>query len=340
MSLERVKKISLDFYNNAIISVNAKQYDTLTRYINVTCTDSGKKFHLNPESMSVFVRYKKADGKEVFNNAVILEEDGSVQIELTQQMLAASGRNKLDLLILNKSGLLVENFADVKSFYDLGVQVISTMTFYVNTSPASVDHNNIASSNEFDALLGGISKMEALEKNVIEKEKERQEAETARENAENDRDDAELLRSNSENERIANEIKRQDDITGEAYRIKNENERIANEIKRQDDITGEAYRIANETARDNAETLRTETYKELSENTEALIERINSAVDSGYIFYSEKGTVNGVATLDENGYIPSSQLNIHQTLYGYEDPSNDLGNDGDYYFKIIKRVNE
>ena len=37
-------KISLDFYIRKIITVNAKQLDSDSRVINITCTENGKKF--------------------------------------------------------------------------------------------------------------------------------------------------------------------------------------------------------------------------------------------------------------------------------------------------------
>ena len=104
MALTTTKKISLDFYNNNLVTINAKQLDTAARYVNVTCTDYGKKAVLDPDTMSAFVRYKKSDGHKVFNDAFI-QSDGTVQFELTQQMLASEGKQTVDLLIVATPGL-------------------------------------------------------------------------------------------------------------------------------------------------------------------------------------------------------------------------------------------
>ena len=142
-----------------------------------------------------------------------------------------------------------------------------------------------------------------------------------------------------ESSRIANEEKRQDDITGEAYRIANEIKRqdnitgeayrIANEEKRQDNVTGEAYRIANEikrqqdtaTAIKNAETA-TKNAKDATDEATTAATAANNAVaefetiknQSGIVMQTEKGVANGVATLDSSGKVPSSQLKIVNNL--------------------------
>ena len=53
-------KISLDFYIRKIITVNAKQLDSDSRVINITCTENGKKFFVDSSTTSAFVRYKKS----------------------------------------------------------------------------------------------------------------------------------------------------------------------------------------------------------------------------------------------------------------------------------------
>ena len=58
-------KISLDFYIRKIITVNAKQLDSDSRIINITCTENGKKFFVDSSTTSAFVRYKKSDGYEL-----------------------------------------------------------------------------------------------------------------------------------------------------------------------------------------------------------------------------------------------------------------------------------
>lgn len=162
MSLATTTKISLDLYNNNVVTINAKQLDNESRYVNVTCTDYGRKVTLDSSSLSAFVRYKKSDGNDVFNEATILE-DGTIQIKLTQQMLATEGRQTADVLILSVAGLTVDDLTYANDFSVVDTRVMSTMTFYINVIPDAVDHNDVASTSEFDALTTAIAKVKAME---------------------------------------------------------------------------------------------------------------------------------------------------------------------------------
>lgn len=291
--LKIIEPISLDFYNNNIKTINAKQTDTESRYVKISCTEHGKKVTLNPEVTGVLIACKKPDGYYVLNNCDILE-DGTVLVELTQQMLAVEGKCTADLILFH--GVLDDNadisgiiFTDdgegnvtisgtndvIEAICGLGMSVLTTMSFYVNVLPSVSSNSKIESTYEFNALTNGLSMLwdaKICEKARQENEKARVGAEQARDIAEGirqkgefgeeyriqnekDRVEAEQARSNAED-------KRQDDTTGEAYRI-------ANEIKRQDESSGEAYRIKNEKARVANETKRETTFEQtLSDYTE------------------------------------------------------------------------
>ncbi len=201
MSITTTKNISLDFYNNNRIIINAKQFDTDARYINITCTDYGKKVTLNPDNMSVFIRYKKSDGNDVLNNGTILE-DGTIQMELTQQMLASEGQQSVDVMILAANGLQASSLNDVDEFYKLGVTVISTMTFYINVISTTIDHPTIASSYEYDALINGVASLAAAEKQINDLEEILKENESTRQSNETNRIEAEQLREQRTNEAV------------------------------------------------------------------------------------------------------------------------------------------
>ena len=60
--LKTIEPISLDFYNNNIKTINAKQLDTNSRYVKISCTEHGKKIALNPQTMNAYLTSKKPDG--------------------------------------------------------------------------------------------------------------------------------------------------------------------------------------------------------------------------------------------------------------------------------------
>lgn len=221
-------KISLDFYIRKIITVNAKQLDSDSRVINITCTENGKKFFVDSSTTSAFVRYKKSDGHSVLNQVDILE-DGTVNLELSQQMLVVEGRQLVDIMLINKSELEVfienisvtddgegnvfildyqtENTTNMNveeiltAISENGIEVLSTMSFYINTEGVAIDGSKIESSYEYNALVEGLGKMVAvdqrmttLENTVSENEEERKKNETSRQTNETSRQNAESQR--------------------------------------------------------------------------------------------------------------------------------------------------
>lgn len=429
------KTISLDFYNHNIEYLKAKQNDT-DRYINIVCTDYGKKVSIDSGKVTAFVKYKKSDGNIAFNgldSTVVINEDGTVTVKLTGAMLASPGQQTFELVLVKSEGLNVDNLSSIRGYEDFGSSLISTMPFYVHVVASAFDDSEVTSLSEFSALTNAMTRMTAIDtnmrtlyKDVNDAEKLRVEAEQGRVKAETERQtgvNGETYRQQQETIRQTNELQRQNDVSGEAYRQRMENERQQKELERQTGQYGESYRQSEETKRQANETLRQrgelgETYRQQEEakrqanettrdtnfnnkiteynNTisnkiaecesdfdtalsgkineynaqvndvvqrgEDLITDINTAVNSGGIYQSEKGSANGVATLNESGIIPSTQLPIVDTIEdalfvpgrifdakslailinglhvvhtGTENPSNDLGKDGDIYMKII-----
>ena len=224
-------KISLDFYIRKIITVNAKQLDSDSRVINITCTENGKKFFVDSSTTSAFVRYKKSDGHSVLNQVDILS-DGTVNLELSQQMLAVEGRQLVDIMLINKSEIkvFIENLslADdgegnvtivdyeteiktndmnieeiMKAISENGIKVLSTMSFYINTEGITIDSLKIESSYEYNALIEGLGKMVAVEQRLVHVEENAenaiQECNTATESANTATSNANTATTNANN---------------------------------------------------------------------------------------------------------------------------------------------
>lgn len=151
MTLQVIKEIDIDFYDNQIITVNAKQYDT-SRYVLAKCFVHGVRFYLNSDSQSVFVRYKKEDEYSVFNSCEITK-DGNVLVELTEQMLVDEGLCIIDLLIADRSNITPPEITeDGEITLTSEAIVISTMKFYVNVISAPYEYDDLESSDEFQGL--------------------------------------------------------------------------------------------------------------------------------------------------------------------------------------------
>ena len=171
MSYPTIKKISLDIYNNLIVGFNAKQGDIGSRYVEITATENGKKIVLDAESVKVYIRYKKADGKVGLVNGTV-QDDGAIIFEITQQMLAASGRCNFDVILAEATGHI--NVDGKGKLVVTDTSIISTMPFYINVLASSFDDTMIKSSSEFAALSKAISENIALASAVKDAEQERQ----------------------------------------------------------------------------------------------------------------------------------------------------------------------
>lgn len=306
------KHISLDFYATNIVNVYAKKADANSRFVNVTCTDHGKKVVIKKSDMSAFIRVKKNDNTVVYNDSVI-NDDGTITFELTQQMLATSGRQTADITILYNPNVTLQEFSSLKNIDDLkDIAVISVMSFNIIVAESAIDNNEVSSSNEFDALITATARMQNLESTVRI--------------AENSRVLSEVERKDNENTRIANENTRKSDEnsrkSAENTRVSQEAARVKAEEKRQDSITGETYRIANEKSRQSTFTSWGTSVSNTIAAAETATAAANKAVadfesikdQSGIIKKEEKGAANGVATLNASTKIPSIQLDIANNL--------------------------
>ena len=246
--------ISLDFYNNNMVIVNAKQYDTASRNIVVTCTDSGKTVQLDWTTMSAYTRCTKPDGNYILNKAAI-NPSGQVQIPLTQQMLAVVGKVTVDVMIFATNNIKIDNLSDLDDINSLyrqkEVTVISTMTFYINVVETAANLPTISSSYEYNALIDGITSLITTEDHMKDLDAALNKAETARATAESNRVRAESSR-----------------VTAENNRVTAENNRVQAEKNRETKTTEAINKIKVDADEAN---------KQINQNRESTLEQINTA---------------------------------------------------------------
>lgn len=142
--MEYIRNISLDVNaTQSMTTVKAKQGDYGTRFVNITLTKDQQKITITDETVSF--RCEKPDGKAVVNDATV-NTDGTVTIEITDQVTAVPGRCKSDISIV-KDG------------------AISTALFVIEVIEAPDVADRSASSDQFHALEKAISDAnEAIEK--------------------------------------------------------------------------------------------------------------------------------------------------------------------------------
>lgn len=150
MALQIMTNINVDFYDKKYILINAKQYDSGSRLISITCYNQGAPFNLNAGKHSAYIRYKKPDGYSVLNSCKISYK-GEVLVELTEQMLAADGIGYADLIIVNKGSAMVNiETGEIIAIDD--APILSTMAFCISVYETYSDNYECESSYEFNAL--------------------------------------------------------------------------------------------------------------------------------------------------------------------------------------------
>lgn len=110
--------------------------------------DNCIKFNL--ENKTVRICARKPDGKEVFNDATIVDaNEGMIEVLLTSQMLAVPGIIDAELTIYE------------------GQQILSTMNFKITVEESFRNENSIESSNEYSALTKTLYEVEKIKQNIL-----------------------------------------------------------------------------------------------------------------------------------------------------------------------------
>ena len=318
-------KITLDLYTKNVVSVNAKQYDDQTRYIEITCVENGIVFTVDKSTMSAFVRLKKPDDNGVFNEAEVTS-DGKLKIELTEQMLSASGRAIADVFLLRKVFTSNEKPTNIDDIYKINAPIISIMDFYINITPTALNHSQIESSYEFNALTNALAQIDFNNKKVVELDKTLTTNEDIRKQNETERKSNEESRINSEQKRVNEEDKRQkaEDIrvANENTRISNENTRQAQETKRQTD-TAAAITNANAAAK-NANDKANDLQNKLDNHHFVLTNELEDSVSSTSTVHAP--TANAVKIAYDKAISVENTVNSNKSNWNDKYTKNEIDN--------------
>lgn len=196
--LQITKKITLDFQNKNIVSINAKQYDKESRYIEITVINQGSLYTLDKNSVSAFIRLRKPDSLGVFNSCQITDQ-GKILVELSEQCLSSPGKANADIVLVEK--IFSSGQVSIDDINKLDSPILSTMNFIVNIMPTALENSIIESSYEFNALNEALSqidynnkKVETLDKTLTDNENQRIQNENVRKTNETNRINAENKR--------------------------------------------------------------------------------------------------------------------------------------------------
>lgn len=289
MSLLREIKLVLDFHSPTIRTLTLHQYDKNSTNIIVTCMDNGVIKKIDHQSVNAYIKWKKPDGEDVLNDEVV-NEDGTITIECSQQMLTADGRITAELCLVDATTQ----------------EALHTMPFFVVNKRAVIDDEEITSTSEYGALVNALidaKAVEAFAERVPEleaAEQQRQENETLRqqntttaianceqatENANNAADTANTAAQNANSsnttaqtlitqmteqlETVSQSITDAGTATDAANTITSEMTQLKTDLE-----TAEATRVENENTRKTNETAR----QELSTTMQEQLDSVSTAV--------------------------------------------------------------
>lgn len=134
------KIIKLDLNRRLYDKIIAKQGDTKSRFLLFQLLDGSIPFYLTNRSVRAYMI--KPDGKEIFNDLIINNYSlGYCTLELTNQVLAVAGTVKIELMVTEEDRKLTS--------YVFELEVIKSIN----------SEKSIVSTNEFTALLNGLSSL-------------------------------------------------------------------------------------------------------------------------------------------------------------------------------------
>ncbi|MCM1496707.1 MAG: tail fiber domain-containing protein [Bacteroides sp.] len=288
-----MQEITLDLNDSKSYEyMYTKQYDE-GRQVTFHILDNGQPF--DSTGYQAIFQMKKPDGTVILNDYDINE--GSFTITLTNQMTICPGSRIPFQIQLIK----------VSEDTEAAPVVLTTVTGYLKVAESVVQPEDVSSTDEFNALTHAFIRVEELNIEITRAEEIRQENEETRQK--------------NEGTRISNEKNRQTEETSrqsnETIRMNAEDTRCRNEETRQ---SNENIRNSNEAVRQK------DTADAITKSTTATMDCMNATTDlqqklseHHFVLTSDKGIGGGVAELDENGLVPSSQLPgyVDDVLEGY-----------------------
>ena len=146
MSLLREIKLVLDFHSPTIRTLTLHQYDKNSTNIIVTCMDNGVIKKIDHQSVNAYLKWKKPDGNDVLNDEIV-NEDGTITIECSQQMLAADGRISAELCLVDATTQ----------------EALHTMPFFVVNKKSVINDEEITSTSEYGALVNALIDAKSVE---------------------------------------------------------------------------------------------------------------------------------------------------------------------------------
>lgn len=135
------KQLTLDINKDMYQTIDAKQNDTKSRFIEFTLIDNSLPYDLTDSTVKIFGN--KPDNTIIFNNVTITDAtNGIVTVELTSQALAVVGALVCELVI-----------------YGSDSSILSSKIFIINVTKSIRSDSAVESQNEFTLLTAALASL-------------------------------------------------------------------------------------------------------------------------------------------------------------------------------------
>lgn len=282
------KNIEVDLsLTNTYVIVNAEEGDIRTRFVTVALLDNGEVYDLSTLSdTKARLQGTRSDGRAILNNCTI--EDNKIKFELTADLTTCVGIHKCQVALYDNEALL------------------TSIPFKIKINPSTLDENAIVAEPMFSVLTDTLLRVE----------------EANRQATQNMEDIRVILEESTEvNNQVRDTLVVAEGIVTEGREVIDTVNTKIEDIEQISANISEAERTrqSNEEEREN---LRDGLVTATNDANNAILEAEratqyaqqmadecrNIVVGTGLIPSTEKGAANGVASLDEYGKVPASQL--------------------------------
>ena len=316
----RLQQITIDINSdNNFQYVRAIQGDANGYLAEITIVADGIPYEID-QSKTATLRGTKPDGKQIFNTCEITENN-TILIKSTEQLTSTLGRSKYEISFYGKNNPSGE----------------TTFPFYIVVVESAVNAKTVVSSNEFTALQEAFanvdSKISTVDQSIVDMNNTLNTANTTISEMnslysevnklKDDVESSETVRQSNESLRNTQEENRQNKTKSALDNLELEKTTAINEMKANVQSEVESMQTKTQDALNNianaissSETATSNANKATERANKAASDCENIVAGTGFITTSEKGVVNGVATLDENGFVPSAQLSLTNDSVG------------------------
>lgn len=322
MGITTTQEIVLDFNRTKYNVILEHTDDENSRYILITCLSSGTLFELTDE-YEIQLKVLTPDNKMLIissknEDSAITITDGKAKVLLTTAMLLVAGRAKAELVIKSGNSTLTSMPFEIEVVDGTYTQdalisdpdaqnavkiFIAKMETYVSDAKGYRDESETIYESVKDKGTEVENDLAEIDKRLADSKTNLSEAETKLSEIDE--------KYNATKEYISEATTNIETIKSDTATLKSDVETLKSDTSTIKDeastyaTIAQSYAVGGTSTRDDEDTDNSKYY---SEQAKKYRDEAADIAGGNFITKAEKGVANGIATLDENGNVPSTQI--------------------------------